>query len=247
MRTLFIFRDSYEARYILNVLDKTGLVDIIVIEKGVKAKERKLKRLFEKTNIFHIPLLLIDILALYIYSKVTMLEMKKKLGAYEYPLNKIKLTVDDANDKACFDFIKRRRPQIIFIYGTSILKKEFLGRIKIPILNIHSGILPKYRNVHSDFWAFLNKDFNNIGVSIIYLDSGIDNGDLAVQRRIKYSKSDVLVDIKIKILNLIPTVVKFTLKKINEGELPRKKQNELKKGFFYTPRLTDFIKLYVHN
>ncbi len=247
MRTLCIFRNSYEARYISNMLDKTSLVNTIVIEKGVKAKGEKLKRFFEKTNIFRIPLLLIDILAIYIYSKVTTLEMRKKLGEYEYPLDKIKLTVDDANDKVCFDFIKRQKPQIIFIYGTSILKKEFLDRIKAPILNIHSGILPKYRNVHSDFWAFLNKDFDNIGVSIIYLDSGIDSGDLAVQRRIKYSKSDGLIDIKIKILTLIPTLVKFTLGKISEGKLPRKKQNELKKGVFYTPQLTDLIKLYVHD
>ena len=59
-------------------------------------------------------------------------------------------------------------------------------------LNIHGGIVPKYRNVHSEFWAISKNDFKNIGTSIIHLDPGIDTGDIAIQEILEINSNDTI-------------------------------------------------------
>jgi folate-dependent phosphoribosylglycinamide formyltransferase PurN len=243
MKTLFIFRDSYEAKYILQQLEKKGILGDVVIEKGVSAKRQKLRRFFKTKSILLYPLIVLDIIALAIYSKLITMAMIKILGKNNtYPKNKIKLIVDDANDKLCMEFVDKYQPEIIFIYGTSILKSQFLDHIKSLILNIHSGIVPKYRNVHSDFWAYLNNDIGNIGVSILHLNRGIDSGDLALQEKVDYNHRDSMVDIKIKNLKVIPNLVDSIIKKKKNGTLGRQKQLAEKGSFYPTPRLLDLIK-----
>ena len=68
-------------------------------------------------------------------------------------------------------------------YGV-ILKEEFISCPKIGILNLHSGILPKYRGIMSTFWAMLNGE-KQIGATLHKItDSEIDSGEiLAISKR----------------------------------------------------------------
>lgn len=245
MKKLFIFRNSYDARYILSKIEEKGLLDGIILEKGIGAKKRKLQRIFQHKSIVNYPGLILDILALILFSGYVNTKVNKKLGLYSYPKEKIKLVVDNANENICLDYIRQYKPDVIFIYGVSILSDRFLKSTKAKVLNIHSGILPKYRNVHSDFWAYLNQDYNNIGVTLIYVDKGIDTGDIAFQNRIKYAKGDDLVDIKIKILRLIPNLIAEATRNIQKNKVNRKKQNMQKSHFYPTPGFSDIIKYFL--
>lgn len=242
MKTLFLFRDAYDSKYILHKLESKNLLGAVILERGVEAKKRKLQRIFKITNILSYPILILDTLSLILFSKHINANVKKKLGLYCYPKDRIKLIVDDANEKSCVDFIRQYEPDVIFIYGISILTDRFFKQVKTRILNIHSGIVPMYRNVHSDFWAYLNKDYSNIGLSVMYADKGIDSGDIALQKRINYAKNDGLINIKIKILNLIPDIVAETLNNMRNNKLNRKKQNIKESHFYPTPGLLDIIK-----
>jgi len=56
--------------------------------------------------------------------------------------------------------------------------------IKIPPLgciNVHPGLLPEYRGRFGIPWHILNNE-KEIGITIHYLDEGIDTGDILVQR-----------------------------------------------------------------
>ena len=44
MKTLFIFRDSYDAKYILQRLEEKKIFGDVIIEKGANARKQKLKR-----------------------------------------------------------------------------------------------------------------------------------------------------------------------------------------------------------
>lgn len=243
MKTLFIFRDSYDAKYILQCLNEKKLLEAVIIEQGNNAKKQKLKRLFKARSLLLYPLIVLDITTLVIYSKLITSAMIKRLGKNDYPKDKIKLITDDVNSKSSLDFIKLYKPDIIFIYGTSILKSTFFNNFRSTILNIHSGILPKYRNVHSDFWAYINHDTQNIGISVFFLDEGVDTGDLALQKRIDYKPKDSIADVKIKNLKIIPSLIALAIKKMDLKALPRQKQNEEHSGFYKTPGFSDIIRL----
>jgi len=243
MKILYIFRSSYDAAYILSRLGQKNIAQAAILESGNKAKFKKIKRSFQKSNIFRYPAVFVDLLSLLIYSFVMERGIKKRLGVAKYPKNIVKLVVDDANDKKCIEYIQKYKPDIIFIYGTAILGKTFLSSVHSTILNIHSGILPYYRNVHSDFWAYIKRDYKNIGVSIFFLDAGIDTGSIALQKRITYTKKDHLIDIKVKNLTMIPNLIELVIKKYRARTLKRKIQSISDAGFYPTPTFRDFFKL----
>ena len=61
--------------------------------------------------------------------------------------------------------------------GTSIVRKDTLEVSNFKFINLHPGILPQYKGT-GNFWAILNKDFKNIGVSIHWMNEKIDDGEI---------------------------------------------------------------------
>lgn len=241
MKNLYIFRDSYDSKFILSKLNKKGLVDGVILESGKIARKNKLRRLF-RMPVYKYPVLILDILSLIIYLRIVYGKIEKKLGVYTYPKNKIILRVDDVNEEIVLNTINKFRPKYIFIFGTGIVKQKFLDKVNNKIFNIHTGILPFYRNVHSDFWALYKKDFNNIGVSVIVVDKGIDTGAIVLKSPVNYKKSDSLVDVKIKNLKMsVDLVSKIMLLK----KITFKKQNKTENSSYPTPgfvHIINFIK-----
>jgi len=114
-----------------------------------------------------------------------------------------------------------------------------------PIYNIHGGIVPKYRNVHSELWAYINRDFLNIGVTIMHLDSGIDTGDIAAQKRLTADECCSIIDIKVRNLQLSSELIVDVLRNTNT-EMIRIQQDKTQQGFYPTPRaLQLFILLFL--
>ena len=49
---------------------------------------------------------------------------------------------------------------------------------------VHPSLLPKYRGLMPTFWVLKN-DENHTGVSVFYVDKGIDSGPILVQEKVK--------------------------------------------------------------
>ena len=81
-------------------------------------------------------------------------------------------------------------PDLIIVNGTRILKKQFIEKCPCPIVNIHVGITPKYRGIHGGFWALYEKDIENFGVTLHFVDAGIDTGKIIAQKRFKPITTD---------------------------------------------------------
>ncbi|MEW9702562.1 formyltransferase family protein [Paenibacillus sp. SI8] len=72
----------------------------------------------------------------------------------------------------------------------SILKKEILDRFVYKAINLHTSYLPWNRGADPNIWSFLHNTLK--GVTIHYLDSGIDTGDIIAQKTVEYMPSDTL-------------------------------------------------------
>lgn len=244
MKILYLFRDCYESQLILSRLNQKDLVVSIILETGKDAKIRKFKRYF-RSNLLKYPFILLDIFSLIIYSNWVGKNLVKRLGKSVYPINKINLVVDDANEKKCLEFIQKNRPNLIFVYGTAILSKGFLKNTKATVLNIHEGILPFYRNVHSEFWTYINGDYKNAGVCIFHVDPGIDSGDIAIQRFTKFTRRDSFIYLKIKNLKLIPVLIEQSIDQFINKKLKKIKQKTDKIGVHPTPKFKDLLRFYL--
>ncbi len=250
MSVVFLCRDSVAAIYIAHALSRDARLDAIVIEEGRAARRRKLRRLGRATPIWRLPVTLLDVLTIVLHSKRTTRHLRSSVlephGLAGYPADVAIDRFDDANDATCVERLTQLAPDVLIVLGTSILREPLLSLPRRHLLNIHGGIVPHYRNVHSDFWAWHNRDYECIGTSIIHVDAGIDTGDLALQDTIAVEPEDTLMTVKQKNLELAGRLATRAVKQALDGTLPRQPQDRNSRGYYRMPGLADFLRLWRH-
>ena len=247
MKILFIARSSYDIRFILSSLVqlKPEVHFYLILETGAPARRRKIKRFFKRYSLLTKYKGIIDIFAIASYHHICMHYIKDRLGKHSLP-PKIDIlgTVDDVNSEALVRILDKNEFALTFNYGTSIYSSQTLHRLQSPLLNIHCSVLPYYRNVHSDFWAFILKDYSKIGVSIFKIDSGIDTGGIVTQEVLNSKKTQSIIDIKVSNLELIVKLISTLIDQFKKsGTLNTTPQNADEGSRFPTPRLHDLLKL----
>lgn len=70
-----------------------------------------------------------------------------------------------------------------------IFKEEIINLPKYKTINCHAGKLPFYRGRNILNWALIN-DEKEFGITVHYVDEGIDTGDIILQRSYPISDSD---------------------------------------------------------
>lgn len=73
---------------------------------------------------------------------------------------------------------------LISIAGNQIFRSPLFKTSKFGILNLHSALLPKYRGLMPSFWVLKNGEIET-GVSVFFVDEGIDSGPILVQRKVQ--------------------------------------------------------------
>ena len=95
------------------------------------------------------------------------------------------LQVESINDPSVIEVLKQANPELVVVLGTSIIKEPVLAAAPC-FVNLHAGITPLYRGSHGQFWAVLNRDFDNIGTTLHVIDKGIDTGAILKQGRFEF-------------------------------------------------------------
>jgi len=118
-------------------------------------------------------------------------EILKNFGLDDTPLPEQKINhLKSINDSETILLLQKLRPDLVIVNGTRIISEHVLNSIPVVFLNIHAGITPKYRNVHGAYWANVNNDSDNCGVTVHMVDNGIDTGKIIYQRKIIITNKD---------------------------------------------------------
>lgn len=106
----------------------------------------------------------------------------------KYNISKITLEKGINHPESVFK-IKNYEPDLLIsILGNEIFKKPIIELAPKGCLNLHSALLPKYRGLMPTFWVMKNNEVET-GVSVFFVDEGIDSGDIIVQKNIKIGNS----------------------------------------------------------
>ena len=251
MKTVFLANNSGPAKFIANGLHEKGLLDATIIEEASGKIKTKVLREVKTISWEKIPEKILDLCTIWIYSKLANRYIEKNLlkpnNINEFPKDIALHKVKNASGLQSLSILKSLAPEIIIVFGTSILKPEALSIAKRHTLNIHGGIVPKYRNVHSDFWSVNKKDFKNIGTSIIHLDTGIDTGDIAIQKVVVINSKDTIFSIKKKNIELSLQLITQAIEMAKAENLPKIPQSKLFDSFYKTPSFIDFFRFFTSN
>jgi len=85
---------------------------------------------------------------------------------------------EHVNAPEVLDIVRRLAPDIVAVFGTSLIRPPLLGQGRLGMLNLHGGLSPDYRGADCTFWALYNGEPKQIGCTLHFINAGIDTGAL---------------------------------------------------------------------
>jgi len=159
--------------------------------------------------------------------KIFVFSLKPIIKLQKIINNNIKYqTIDDINSKKHISDIANIKPDISIVAGFSqIFNNTLINIPRLGTINLHAGPLPKYRGGSPLNWQIINNE-EEIGLSIIAMDKGIDTGRIIVQRFFKLEVTDNIADVHEKTNNLFSEMVVEVLNNLKNKPLKVIKQED---------------------
>jgi methionyl-tRNA formyltransferase len=154
----------------------------------------------------------------------------------------IKMTADENKipwaeiDRVDIDKIKEKlghyKPQLaITICYPYLIDKKTINNFDKGIINLHTSLLPRGRGNHPINWDLIRGE-RETGVSVHYIDEGMDSGDIISQRAIPISAGDTVNSLINKAIEIGANLLIDVIEKIEtDYPLPRYKQKQSEATF----------------
>jgi len=133
--------------------------------------------------------------------------------------------IGSANSVAQLKYLK---PDLIVVaaYG-QILNKEILNLPKFGCLNLHASLLPKYRGA-SPIHAAIAAGERQSGVTIMWMDEGLDTGDILLQEATTLRRHETSESLHDRLATIGANLLLKALPLVETGTAPRMKQDKEK-------------------
>lgn len=119
-----------------------------------------------------------------------------------------------------------------------IIKPDIIKISRNPIINLHISYLPFNRGADPNFWSWV--DNTPKGVTIHYIDEGIDTGDILIQKIVEFEGNETLATSYLKLKNEIENLFIKNFDDIIRGIILPKKQKGI--GSFHLKKDLDQYK-----
>lgn len=130
------------------------------------------------------------------------------------------------NTRSFLDVLEGIEPDLIVVvaYG-KIFRRRSLSIPRLGCVNLHASLLPKYRGIAPVNWALINGE-TETGVTTIFMDEGVDTGDMILARRIAIDDDENAGQLLDRLAVLGADVLAGTCDVVAGGSPPRHKQDE---------------------
>ena len=117
--------------------------------------------------------------------------------------------------------IRGLKPDVIVVmaYG-QILPRDVLEIPKIASLNLHASLLPRWRGA-APIQAAIAAGDRETGITVIYIDEGLDTGDILLQRRIDLLPADTGGSLHERLAKIAPEALLESLELLAKESAPR--------------------------
>jgi methionyl-tRNA formyltransferase len=127
------------------------------------------------------------------------------------------------------EWVSKRNPDLIVMaFVTLYMPMSLAETAPLGALNFHPSLLPLHRGISAIPWTILHGD-KRAGLSIHFVDEGIDTGDVVVRKEVEVSDDDDFKTLYFKkIYPLGISAVCEAVGLVASGNPPRMKQDESK-------------------
>lgn len=108
---------------------------------------------------------------------------------------------------------------VVMAYG-QILPRAVLEIPKIACLNLHASLLPRWRGA-APIQAALAAGDRETGITVMYMDEGLDTGDILLQRKIPIAPDETGGSLHDKLAQIAPEALAEAIVLLEKGKAPR--------------------------
>jgi methionyl-tRNA formyltransferase len=136
------------------------------------------------------------------------------------------------NDRDFFPVLERLRPDVLLsVFYDKILRPRLLELPGVAAVNLHFGLLPYNRGSLPIPWAII--DGNDPGVTMHYMDAGVDTGDVIGQLAVPAGDHETAFDVYERCTKAGVFLFERYFPLLLRGRAPRRAQDAV--GTYYRP------------
>jgi hypothetical protein len=184
MRTLLICHEHA-------ALDREGLarwlatfstfVGTVVVREPAGRVRKRIAREIRRVGVWRF----LDVLAFRLYYRLSQASSDQRIEGRELEWLRARfpdrpdaseMIVASPNSVEAETFIRRCEPDLIIARCKTLLHERIFSVPRLGTYAMHPGICPEYRNAHGCFWAMATGDADNVGMTLLRIDAGVDTG-----------------------------------------------------------------------
>ncbi len=162
--------------YIANALCKAGKPIAIVQETGTQWTLKKVIKLLKPVNFYRKAWRWIRDRKRYTGNQEAHFFFGENPAQLDQP--QLVINVPHINHPDVVKLAEETQPDVIAVFGTSLIKGSLLKMGKYGMVNLHGGLSPHYRGADCTFWALYNNEPDQVGCTLHFINEGIDTGKL---------------------------------------------------------------------
>ena len=222
---LWIGKDSNQ-KALANKINNRFPIDGIVIEKKKFKRKITFGLLFEK---------FIEKIFLASIAHAWKFMLNRYENEYpQYPDTKI-LEVENINSQSVYEFTSQLKPDLILVSGTRLIKENLLSiKPTIGILNLHTGLSPYIKGgPNCTNWCIATEQFHLIGNTVMWIDEGIDSGNIILSDFTSFDGNENLDAIHVNVMEHAHSIYLKALAQVRVGNYTKVDQKGIAEGKVY--------------
>lgn len=138
---------------------------------------------------------------------------------------------ENGNTDEFVQIMSELRPDLAVVVAFGqLLKPQLLQLPALGCINVHASHLPRYRGSAPIHWSIINGEAST-GVATMYMDRGMDTGDIILSQEIIIAENDTVGSLHDKLASAGAGLLKETVELIAKGQAPRQIQDHARASY----------------
>jgi len=112
------------------------------------------------------------------------------------------IPANQVNSPQTVELMESLETDLLIVCGAPVLKPQIFEAPRLGTINVHFGMVPHYRGQDTLFWPLYFEDYANIGMTLHYIDRGVDTGAIVAQGWPALAPTDTEATLTIKCMHL---------------------------------------------
>ena len=157
----------------------------------------------------------------------------------------IPVATGEINSTDTLKSLQSQQPDIIILFGSSLIGRELMESFPNRIINLHIGLSGEYRGSSANFWPIYDGRLDCMGATLLKINAGIDTGEVLEQGTITIEEGDTEQNLMGKSLILGMDQTAQVLRrwfKGNQSTTPLERKGKLFQKKDFTPEAISKVK-----